>query len=87
MTTDTPVIRGTILAESIKPASSFAGHGMRVINWSRYEVSDWNSATEATIVFPGRTFRYSRGDQAGREEATEFGRRCGVPERQLDWTD
>jgi hypothetical protein len=39
MPTETPVIRGTILAESIKPASSFEGHGMRIISWSRYEVS------------------------------------------------
>ncbi len=127
MTTETPVIRGTILAESIKPASSFEGHGMRIISWSRYEVTgaaeyqppiwtaidfeapadssdalaadlsdallltswyaNWNSDTEATIVFPGRVFRYSRGDEAGREEARGFGRQCGVPEQQLDWTD
>jgi hypothetical protein len=121
------VIRGTILAESIKPGSSFQGHGMRIISWARYEVSgtaeyqppvwtaiefeapadssdmlatdlsdalllpswyaNWNSDTEATIVFPGRVFRYPRGDTAGREEAQEFGRQCGVPEHQLDWTD
>jgi hypothetical protein len=32
MTTETPVIRGTILAESIQPGSSFEGHGMRIIS-------------------------------------------------------
>jgi hypothetical protein len=125
--TETPVIHGTILAESIKPGSSFEGHGMRIISWTRYEVSgtaeyqppiwtaiefeapadssdplaaslsdvlllpswyaNWNSDTEATIVFPGRTFRYPRGDKTGRAEAQEFGRQCGVPEQQLDWTD
>jgi hypothetical protein len=125
--TEAPVIRGTILAESIKPGSSFEGHGMRIISWARYEVSDtaeyqppvwtaiefeapadrgdalaaalsdvlllqswyanWTSDTEATIVFPGRIFRYPRGDKARREEAQEFGRQCGVPEHQLDWTD
>jgi hypothetical protein len=125
--TGAPTIRGTILAESIKPAASFKGHGMRIISWSRYEVSDpaegqppiwtaiefeasadasdalaadlsdallfpswyanWNSDTEVTIVFPGRIFRYLRGDRAGRDEAQEFGRSCGVPEQQLDWTD
>jgi hypothetical protein len=124
---ETPVIRGTILAESIKPGSSFEGHGMRIISWARYDVSgtaeyqppmwtaiefeapahssdalatdlsgvllrpgwyaNWNSNTETTIVFPGRIFRYLRGDKAGREEAQEFGRQCGVPEHQLDWTD
>jgi hypothetical protein len=123
----TPLIRGTILAESIKPGSRFEGHGMRIISWARYEVSgtaeyqppiwtaiefeapaessgalaadlsdalllpswyaNWTSDTEATIVFPGRIFSYSRGGKAGRAEAQEFGRRCGVPEHQLDWTD
>jgi hypothetical protein len=29
---EAPVIRGTILAESIKPGSSFEGHGMRIIS-------------------------------------------------------
>lgn len=49
--------------------------------------ANWNSDTEATVVFPGKVFRYSRGDQAGREEAQEYGRSVGVPEPQLDWTD
>jgi hypothetical protein len=121
------MIRGTILAESLKPGTVLDGHGMRVIRWSRYEVSDaaayqprvwtaiefeapaasgaaladqlaadllspgwyvnWNSRDEATIVFPGQVFRYPRGDTAGRRAAQEHGRRCGVPEPQLDWTD
>jgi len=49
--------------------------------------ANWNSATEATVVFPGRVFRYRRGDAAARQAAQEHGRRCGVPEPQLDWTD
>lgn len=123
---ETPVIRGTILAESIKPGASFQGHGMRIVRWARYEVSsaaeyqppiwtaiefeapadssdalasdlaevllrpgwyaNWTSDSDATIVFPGKTFRYRLGDVAGRKEAQEFGRQCGVPEPQLDWT-
>jgi hypothetical protein len=39
------------------------------------------------VVFPGKIFRYRRGDQAGREEAQARGRSVGVPEQQLDWTD
>ena len=49
--------------------------------------ANWNSDTEATVVFPGKVFRYPRGDQAGREEAKAHGRSVGVPEPQLDWTD
>lgn len=49
--------------------------------------ANWNSDTEATVVFPGKIFRYRRGDQAGREEAMAHGRSVGVPESQLDWTD
>jgi hypothetical protein len=48
---------------------------------------NWNSHDEATIVYPGQVFRYRRGDAAGRQAAQEHGRRCGVPEPQLDWTD
>lgn len=122
-----PVIRGTLLAESLRPGTGFAGHGMRIMRCARYEVSgtadyqppvwtaiefeaptesadalasdfaesllspgwyvNWNSDTEATVVFPGKVFRYPRGDAAGRQEAQEHGRCCGVPEPQLDWTD
>jgi hypothetical protein len=50
--------------------------------------ANWNSSEgEATVVFPGKVFRYPHGDTAGREAAKEHGRRCGVPEPQLDWSD
>jgi hypothetical protein len=49
--------------------------------------ANWNSDTEATVAFPGKIFRYPRGDQAGREEAQAHGCSVGVPEPQLDWTD
>jgi hypothetical protein len=121
------VIRGAILAESLKAGTGFDGHGMRIIRCARYEVTgaadyqppiwtliefeapagvsdalaselagsllspgwyaNWNSDTEATVVFPGRVFRYPRGNQAGRTEAQAHGRSVGVPEPQLDWTD
>jgi hypothetical protein len=54
---------------------------------SRGWYANWNSDTEATVVFPGKIFRYPRGDQAGREEALAHCRSVGVPEPQLDWTD
>ena len=121
------VIRGAILAESLKPGTGFDGRGMRITRCSRYEITgaadyqppiwtliefeapasvsgalageladsllspgwyaNWNSDAEATVVFPGRIFRYPRGDQAGRQEAQAHGRSVGVPEPQLDWTD
>ena len=96
------VIRGAILAESLKPGTGFDGHGMRITRCARYEVTgaadyqppiwtliefeapasvsgalageladgllspgwyaNWNSDAEATVVFPGRIFRYPRGD-------------------------
>jgi hypothetical protein len=63
-------------------ASELAG-GLLSPGW----YANWNSDTEATVVFPGKIFRYPRGDQAGREEAKAHGRSVGVPEPQLDWTD
>jgi hypothetical protein len=48
--------------------------------------ANFQSATEAYVVFAGQVFRYPRGDPAGRSQAREHGRRLGVPEAQLDWT-
>lgn len=44
------------------------------------------SPTESFVIFPGRIFRYPRGDQAGRAEAQAYGRELDIPEPQLDWT-
>jgi hypothetical protein len=66
------IIRGAILADSLLSPGWYA---------------NWNSDAEATVVFPGKIFRYPHGDQAGRAEAQAHGRSVGVPEPQLDWTD
>jgi hypothetical protein len=49
--------------------------------------ADFHNEREIFVVFPGRVFRYSRGDKAGRSEAQAYGRGLGVPEPQLDWAD
>jgi len=46
---------------------------------------DFRSPAETFVVFPGRTFRYPRGDEAGRADAQAYGRRLAIPEPQLDW--
>ncbi len=48
---------------------------------------NFQSPTEAFVVFPGRIFRYPRGDQAGRADAQAYGRQLAIPEPQLDWTE
>jgi hypothetical protein len=47
---------------------------------------NFQSPTEAFVVYPGRIFRYPRGGAAGRAEAQAHGRGLGIPEPQLDWT-
>jgi hypothetical protein len=47
--------------------------------------ADFRSPAETFVVFPGRIFRYPRGDQAGRAEAQAHGRQLAIPETQLDW--
>lgn len=49
--------------------------------------ANWNTDSQAVVVFPERVFRYKRGDKAGRRKAQKYGRDCGVPEAQLDWDD
>lgn len=48
--------------------------------------ANFQSPAESFIVYPGRTFRYPRGDTAGRAEAQAYGRQLAIPEPQLDWT-
>jgi hypothetical protein len=43
-------------------------------------------APESFVIFPGRVFRYRRGDETRRAEAQTYGRQLAVPEPQLDWT-
>jgi hypothetical protein len=46
---------------------------------------DFRSGQETFVVFPGRVFRYRRGDAAGRAEAQAHGRTLQIPLAQLDW--
>lgn len=48
--------------------------------------ADFHDEHEIFVIFPGRVFRYRRGDGVAREEAKEFGRGLAIPEAQLDWT-
>jgi hypothetical protein len=48
---------------------------------------DFRTERETFVVFSGRTFRYPRGDAAGRAAACEHARTQGVPEEQLDWPE
>jgi hypothetical protein len=48
--------------------------------------ADFHDDKEIFVVFPGRVFRYPRGDAAARAEAQAFGRELSIPEPQLDWT-
>ena len=47
---------------------------------------DFHTATESFVVFANRIFRYPRGDESGRADATTYARSVGVPEHQLDWS-
>ena len=48
--------------------------------------ANFQSSAESFVIFPGRIFRYPRGDKAGRAEAQAYGRQLAIPEPQLDWT-
>jgi len=49
--------------------------------------ADFHSEDQTFVVFPGRVFRYRRGDKTGRLEAAAYGQQAGVPESQLDWAE
>ena len=68
-------------AEAGDLAQTFA-HALDQPGW----YVNFQSPTESVIIFPGRIFRYPRGDKTGRAEAQAYGRQLGIPEPQLDWT-
>ena len=40
---------------------------------------------DKVVIFPGRVFRYPRGEQAARAEAEAYAATLGIPAPQLDW--
>ena len=62
-------------------AEAFAG----VLDQPGWYVN-FQSPAESFVVFPGKIFRYPRGDAAGRAAAQAHGRQLAIPEPQLDWT-
>ncbi|MEU7778891.1 hypothetical protein [Micromonospora parva] len=49
--------------------------------------ADFRVGRDHVVVFPGQVFRYTVGDQDGRQAAVDYGRGDGVPLHQLDWGD
>ena len=47
---------------------------------------NFQSPAESFVIFPGKIFRYPRGDASGRAAAEAHGRQLAIPEPQLDWT-
>jgi len=67
-------------SETDRLASSFAD-ALDDPGW----YADFRTDAETFVVYPGRIFRYPRGDSAGRTAAQRYGRALGIPEEQLDW--
>ena len=48
---------------------------------------DFRTSSETFVVFPGRVFRYPRGDADRRAAAADHARSIGIPEDQIDWPE
>jgi hypothetical protein len=48
-----------------------------------------NGSTDVLVyvIFPGKVFKYRKGDAEQRAAAQAFGRSVGIPEGQLDWDE
>jgi hypothetical protein len=68
-------------------AEALAGELEGALQGSGGWYCDFRTGDETFVVFAGRSFRYARGDAAGRAEAAEYGRAVGVPAAQLDWPE
>lgn len=66
--------------ETDRIASLFAGV-LDPFGW----YADFRTDDETVVVFPGKVFRYPRGDADGRAAAVAYGRTLRIPDGQLDW--
>ncbi|WP_433386077.1 hypothetical protein ACQPZX_34830 [Actinoplanes sp. CA-142083] len=57
-------------------ADALSGRGW----YASYDTDD-----ETYVIFPGKVFHYSKGDDPAREEVKNYARSAGVPDAQLDW--
>ena len=46
--------------------------------------TNFDTPDDTVVIFPGRVFRYPRGDDAARAEAEAFAATLGIPASQLD---
>jgi len=48
-----------------------------------------DASTEASVyvIFPKKVFKYTRGDEAQRAIAKQYGLSLDIPEKQLDWDE
>jgi hypothetical protein len=47
--------------------------------------TNFDTPDDTNVIFPGRVFRYPRGDHEARAEAKAFAATLGIPAPQLDW--
>jgi hypothetical protein len=47
--------------------------------------TNFDTHDDTFVIFPGRVFRYPRGDHAARTEAEAFAVTLGIPAPQIDW--
>jgi hypothetical protein len=46
-----------------------------------------STTTHVYVIFPGKVFKYGKGDTAQRETAKRYGQSLNIPESQLDWSE
>jgi hypothetical protein len=47
--------------------------------------TNFDTLDDKVVIFPGRVFRYPRGDEAAQVEAEAYATTLGIPAQQLDW--
>jgi len=67
-------------------ADSLTGQLSRSLNAQGWYVNA-STTTHVYVIFPGKVFKYRKGDAARRESAKRYGRSINIPESQLDWSE
>nr|WP_221377334.1 hypothetical protein [Actinoplanes polyasparticus] len=83
-TPEQPSVWTVVEFSSQADPGELAGHFARTLTGPGWYVS-FDTDSETFVVFPGKVFRYPKGDERARAEAETYALSAGVPKSQTDW--
>jgi len=69
--------------EDAQNVAQVLGQSLKSPGW----YTNLSTNKEVFVVFPDKVFRYTKGNKEKRNIAIKYGKKIGIPESQLDWSE